>query len=174
MAFHPYPHLIQRFFNISWFGPPRHLTAASSWTWVDHPASRLPHVTYRPIKTRFRFGYDTEYLSLATYEQLAGSLCKRHAVIPILVGTPTDCKHMVSGTFNSPPGVLFTFPSRYYSLSVTKEYLALPDGPGGFPQDFSCPAVLGCRYNEVYTISPTGLSPSMVWLSNQFDYNVDF
>ena len=27
--------------------------------------------------------------------------------------------------FHSPPGVLFTFPSRYYTLSVTKSYLAL-------------------------------------------------
>ena len=26
---------------------------------------------------------------------------------------PTACKRMVSGTFHSPPGVLFTFPSRY-------------------------------------------------------------
>ena len=27
----------------------------------------------------------------------------------------TDCRHTVSGTFHSPPGVLFTFPSRYLS-----------------------------------------------------------
>ena len=28
------------------------------------------------------------------------------------------------------------------SLSVSREYLALPDGPGGFTQDSSCPALL--------------------------------
>ena len=33
--------------------------------------------------------------------------------------------------------VLFTFPSRYCSLSVSREYLALPGGPGRFTQDFS-------------------------------------
>ena len=44
--------------------------------------------------------------------------------------------------FHSPPGVLFTFPSRYYSLSVTWSYLALWDGPHIFRQDFSCPDVL--------------------------------
>jgi len=44
--------------------------------------------------------------------------------------------------FHSPPGVLFTFPSRYYSLSVTREYLALGGGPPCFPQGFSCPVVL--------------------------------
>ena len=44
--------------------------------------------------------------------------------------------------FHSPPGVLFTFPSQYYALSVTKWYLALGGGPPHFPQGFSCPAVL--------------------------------
>ena len=44
--------------------------------------------------------------------------------------------------FHSPPGVLFTFPSRYYTLSVTKTYLALGDGPPVFPLDYTCPVVL--------------------------------
>ena len=44
--------------------------------------------------------------------------------------------------FHSPPGVLFTFPSRYYALSVTRTYLGLEGGPPGFPPDFSCPVVL--------------------------------
>ena len=71
----------------------------------------------RPIRTRFRFGSAPEALNLATYKQLAGSLCKRHAVS--LAGTvvpgqpPTACRQMVSGSFDSPSGVLFTFPSRY-------------------------------------------------------------
>ena len=44
--------------------------------------------------------------------------------------------------FHSPPGVLFTFPSRYYALSVTRKYLALGDGPPGSLQGFTCPVVL--------------------------------
>ena len=44
--------------------------------------------------------------------------------------------------FHSPPGVLFTFPSQYYALSVTKEYLALRGGPRSFHQGFSCLNVL--------------------------------
>ena len=44
--------------------------------------------------------------------------------------------------FHSPPGVLFTFPSQYYALSVTKEYLALEGGPSDFPQGSSCLVVL--------------------------------
>ena len=47
--------------------------------------------------------------------------------------------------FHSPPGVLFTFPSRYYALSVTISYLGLGGGPPGFPPDSSCPAVLWYR-----------------------------
>ena len=47
--------------------------------------------------------------------------------------------------FHSPPGVLFTFPSRYYALSVTILYLGLGGGPPCFPPDFSCPAVLWYR-----------------------------
>ena len=55
--------------------------------------------------------------------------------------------------FHSPPGVLFTFPSRYYTLSVTRSYLALGDGPPAFPPDSSCPVVLRIhrvRFNFAY------------------------
>ena len=45
--------------------------------------------------------------------------------------------------FHSPPGVLFTFPSRYWFAIGGQEYLALEGGPPGFPQGFSCPGVLG-------------------------------
>ena len=44
--------------------------------------------------------------------------------------------------FHSPPGVLFTFPSRYCSLSVTKEYLALRGGPRAFRQGSTCLVLL--------------------------------
>ncbi len=49
------------------------------------------------------------------------------------------------GLFHSPPGVLFTVPSRYSSLSVTDEYVALEGGPPSFRRGFSCPAVLRNR-----------------------------
>ena len=71
--------------------------------------------------------------------------------------------------FHSPPGVLFTFPSRYYSLSVIWSYLALRDGPRAFRQDSSCPDVLRIPLG-LSRISPTGLSPSSICLSKQFGY----
>ena len=57
-------------------------------------------------------------------------------VLYVLVGTRFQV------LFHSPPGVLFTFPSQYYSLSVTREYLGLEGGPPVFPPGFTCPAVL--------------------------------
>ena len=50
---------------------------------------------------------------------------------------------MVSGTISLfCPKCFSPFPHGTGSLSVSREYLALPDGPGGFTQDSSCPALL--------------------------------
>jgi hypothetical protein len=55
----------------------------------------------------------------------------------------TACRHTVSGTLSLPSqGCFSPFPHGTGSLSVANEYLALPDGPGGFPRDSTCPAVL--------------------------------
>ena len=76
-------------------------------------------------------------------------------VLPQLVNTGFQV------LFHSPPGVLFTFPSQYYALSVTKEYLALRGGPRSFHQGFSCLNVLwillcllGFRIRGFHSVSP--------------------
>ena len=57
--------------------------------------------------------------------------------------TPTACRHTVSGTISLPYlGCFSPFPYGTGSLSVSEEYLALPDGAGRFTQDFSGPALL--------------------------------
>ena len=61
---------------------------------------------------------------------------RAHKALPQLVNTGFQV------LFHSPPGVLFTFPSQYYALSVTKEYLALGGGPPDFPQGSTCLVVL--------------------------------
>ena len=71
--------------------------------------------------------------------------------------------------FHSPPGVLFTFPSQYYALSVTEWYLALEGGPSAFPQGFSCLVVLRILLG-VFLISCTRLSLSLAGLSRPFYY----
>ena len=55
------------------------------------------------------------------------------------------------------------------SLSVSQEYLALPDGPGGFGQDSSCPDLLRSLL-IITSITCTGLSPSMITLSKMFHF----
>src|SRR5664280_2008831 len=62
---------------------------------------------------------------------------------------PTACRRVVSGTISLPSQGFFSpFPHGTGSLSVASEYLALPDGPGGFKQGFSCPALLRSHSKE--------------------------
>ncbi len=70
-------------------------------------------------------------------------------------GTPsrlrasTACRHTVSGSLSLPsPGFFSPFPHGTGSLSVIEEYLALADGPAGFPPGSSCPVVLGIRAHD--------------------------
>jgi hypothetical protein len=66
---------------------------------------------------------------------------RRHS--HIAMKAPTACRRTVSGTISLPClGCFSPFPYGTGSLSVSKEYLALPDGAGRFRQDFSGPALL--------------------------------
>jgi hypothetical protein len=68
----------------------------------------------------------------------------RGCAFPCGHSAPTACRRTVSGSISLPsPGIFSPFPRGTSSLSVDEEYLALGDGPPGFPPDFSCPAVLG-------------------------------
>lgn len=76
------------------------------------------------------------------------------------------CKLMVSGSISLSFSLFFSpFPHGTRSLSVTSEYLALPNGLGRFRQGFTCPALLGMGLRD-YLFSITGLSPSMAQLSS--------
>ena len=99
-----------------WFGPPRRLTAASTCPWIGHPVSGLLYATLRPFETRFPCGSGALHLNLATYSNSPARSTKstRSLSLPLLVNTGFQV------LFHSPPGVLFTFLSRYSSLSVTK------------------------------------------------------
>ena len=73
---------------------------------------------------------------------MSGGLLAEHS-------PPTACKRVVSGTISLPSQGFFSpFPHGTGSLSVAREYLALPDGPGGFKQGFSCPALLRSHWKE--------------------------
>ena len=138
MEFLRYPQLIPAFFNIREFGPPRCFTTASSCPWIGHPVSGLLYATCRPIQTRPPYGSGALHLNLAAYHNSLARSTKstRSLALPLLVSI------MFQVLFHSPPGVLFTFPSQYSALSVTKEYLALRSGLRSFLQGFSCLVVL--------------------------------
>ena len=65
--------------------------------------------TWRPIKTRFRYGYGAEHLNLARYINSLAHYAK---------GTPSLSLRLLVSVwfqiyFTPLTGVLFTFPSRY-------------------------------------------------------------
>ncbi len=62
--------------------------------------------------------------------------------------------------FHSPPGVLFTVPSRYWSTIGRWRYLAFGRGRPSFPPGCPCPVVLRSRPRAAPP-SPTGLSPPL-------------
>ena len=126
-------------FNGCGFGPPLPLTAASSWPWVDHPVSGLQCLTFALFRLALAPAPRLWRLTLpdtATRRTVLQKVRSRAFALPQLVNTGFQV------LFHSPPGVLFTFPSQYYALSVTKEYSALRGGPRAFHQGFSCLGVL--------------------------------
>src|SRR5690625_574728 len=72
--------------------------------------------------------------------------------------------HCFRYSFTPLPGYFSPFPHGTGSLSVTREYLALGDGPPGFQRNFTCSAVLRIHFEES-SFSTTGLLPSMASLS---------
>ena len=145
--------------------PPRNFTFASTWTWIDHPVSGLHILTLRPLQTCSRFGSGPSVLNLASIrnspDRSTKSTRSHFNVLPQLVNTGFQV------LFHSPPGVLFTFPSQYYALSVTKEYLALGGGPPDFTQGFTCLALLWIPLVG-FLFSCTRLSLSPAGLPNPF------
>ena len=98
LEFLPYPQLIPRLFNAGGFGPPCGVTRTSPWPGVDHPVSGLWRATVRPVQTRFRFGSGSLALTLphAISRRFILQKARRHPPW----GTPTDCRHTVSGSLS--------------------------------------------------------------------------
>ena len=118
LEFLPYPHLITTLFNGCVFGPPPPFTAASTWTWIDHPVSGIPSLTLALLRLGFPSAPDLKSLTSPVPATRRTVLQKvrgcAHEALPQFVNTGFQV------LFHSPPGVLFTFPSQYYTLSVTK------------------------------------------------------
>ena len=117
LEFLRYPHLIPTLFNGCGFGPPLPFTATSTWTWIDHPVSGLLRLTF----ALFRLGFPSApHLQCLTSP---ASVTRRTVLQKVRGSSYKDVPQLVNTgfqvLFHSPPGVLFTFPSQYYTLSVT-------------------------------------------------------
>ena len=111
----------------------------------------------RPLQTRFPFGSAPSVLNLA-----ASIYSPDHSTIGTI--SHLDVLYVLVGTgfqvlFHAPPGVLFTVPSQYFSLSVIRWYLGLEGGPPDFPRNSTCSAVLWilpalnrCRLRDSHTL----------------------
>ena len=158
MAFHPYPQLIPPVFNLGGFGPPHALTRASTWPWVDHPASGPERATTLAL---FR-------LALAT--ATPHGLTSRHATdsqAHSSKGTPppphtnawkalTACKRPVSGTISLPSRGTFHHSLTVLSTIGHQEVFRQPSGLGRFTQDSTSPVLLGHHPRHAPTSSAYG------------------
>jgi hypothetical protein len=135
-------------------------------------ASAAPNFVRSPFRTRFRFGSAAERLNLAGDGKSPDHYAKgtpsgiawtnpRHSPL-------TACRHVVSGSLSSPRrGSSHLSLALLRSLSVTREYLALRDGPRGFGRASTCRVLLRDRITGLPP-SRTGLSPSVAGLSRPF------
>ena len=169
MAFHPYPQLIPSVFNPSGFGPPRGLTPASAWPWIDHPASRLRHATPRHLKDSLSLRLVSNLTSPHTVTRwLILQKARRHSarLLRLLVGARFQV------LFHSPLGVLFTFPSRYWFAIGHGRVFSLGGWSPLLRTGFHVPGPTLGRPSAGDGVSRTGLSPSAAGLPMPFRYRV--
>ena len=100
LEFLPYPHLIATLFNGCAFGPPPPFTAASTWTWIDHPVSGLPVLTPALLRLGFPSAPHLWVLNLASTDSSPDRSTKSTR-FHIKSGS-TACKRRVSGSLSLP------------------------------------------------------------------------
>ena len=120
----------------------------------------------RAIHPRFPCGSASETLNLAAYnnspDRSTKSTILHFNVLYVLV----NIRFQV--LFHSPPGVLFTFPSQYFSTIGHRVVFRLRGWSPYLPCGFHVPAGTLCTTSP--SVSRTGLSPSSVGLPIPFCY----
>ena len=172
MAFHPYPQLIPPVFNLGGFGPPHALTRASTWPWVDHPASGPERAT-----TLALFG-----LALAT--ATPHGLTSRHATdsqAHSSKGTPPPPHTTCEGSdglqapgfryyFTPLPGYFSPFPHGTHPLSVIRRYSGSQVVLADSHRIPRAPCYSGTTPDTHQPVPPTGVSPTTPRLPRRFSY----
>ena len=93
-----------------------------------------------------------------------GTLSQQQRLLQRFVGTRFQV------LFHSPPGVLFTFPSRYLSAIGHQGVFRLTRWSWQIRTGFLGPRATWDPLQAAACIPVTGLTPSTAWLSNQFTY----
>ena len=164
LEFLRYPQVIPDYFNRRGFGPPQRFTAASTCSWIGHPVSGLRHDTLHPFQIRFRFGSVSLTLNLASHRNSPARSTK--STTSHLKCALSACKLTVSGSISLPSRgsfhlsltVLFAI-GHMVVFSLWRWSSSLPSG---FLVSRRTPDTPALRM-----ISPTGLLPSSVRLSNR-------
>ena len=165
MAFHSYTHLIGKLFNAYPCGPPSRVTGTSSWTCVDHSVSRLPPPTLAPssdsLSLRLGASWPLTMPEMATRRFIMQKARRHNRLLRPLVG------EWFQDLFHSPRGVLFTFPSRYWSTIG----LSLVFSLAGWSRLIHAGLHVTRATQDAAKLPPasrTGLSPSLALLSRSF------
>ena len=120
----------------------------------------------RPLQTRFPFGFIPYIVfNLAIYnnspDRSTKSTISHLNVLYLLVNIGFQV------LFHSPPGVLFTFPSRYFSTIGHQVVFSLMGWSPLLHTRFHVPRITLDTISSIY-LSYTGLSPSMVCFPKHF------
>ena len=120
--------------------------------------------TYSFALFRLAFTSAPDIISLTSHVMITRRLILQQERYHTINNALSGCKLTVSGSVSLSFSLFFSpFHHCTRSLSVISQYLALRDGPRGFRQGFSCPALLGILL-WVCLISITWLSHSMAQL----------
>lgn len=170
MAFHPYPQLIQKLFNVNWFGPPVRVTAPSTWPWVDHQVSRLPPLTLlAPCSDSLSLRLRTlTYLTLpaTATRRVIMQKARRHQTNWLRPLVSVWFQDLFTPLF----GVLFTFPSQYWFTIGLSGVFSLGGWCRRIQRGFlRSPPTQDPTTSQ--TLTPTGLSPALAGLPRPFDFS---
>ena len=157
LEFLRYPQVIRQLFNGGRFGPPLSFTSTSTCSWIGHPVSGLMYATL----VLFTLGFPAApILNILTSLH---TLTRRTVLQKVPHHPHTGLCVLVSirfqVLFHSPPGVLFTFPSQYFSTIGHQVVFRLGGWSPHLLTGFHVPADT-LDSVSLLSISPTSLSLS--------------
>ena len=145
------------------FGPPQRFTIASTCSWLGHSVSGLRRDTLHPLQIRFRFGFVTLSLNLASHRNSPARSTK--STTSHSCGALSACKHTVSGSFSLPSrGAFHLSLTVLYSIGHQVVF-SLRRWASRIPTEFLVLDGTLDSYRSA-SVSTTGLLPYSAVLSN--------